>query len=166
MTHAAAETLPDVGAVLGGVLARVSRAEQPLLLAIAERLAAERYRGWAAEGTDPALRAQLAACAAREDEIAGKVESLYAGAAATQRDLLSKHPDLTEINRSLFAGRPLAEQFAIQARGERLGALTWRAFAKESHGAAAETFLACAELEAQSAEVLEAALAAGGPTRR
>jgi hypothetical protein len=53
-----------------------------------------------------------------------------------------------DLNRSLFADRPLHVQFRIQAQGERLGAATWRSFASFGNaGAARETFLACAELE-------------------
>ena len=49
----AANALPDVAAVLGSVLQRVEARERSLLIALAERLAAERYRGWAAEAGDP-----------------------------------------------------------------------------------------------------------------
>jgi organic hydroperoxide reductase OsmC/OhrA len=149
--------LPSVGEAIAPVLARVPREQQPLLIALAERLAAERYRSWASEVSDPAQRVQLLACAEREEEIARRVEALQPGAAATQRDLLAKHPEVAEINRRLFAGRPLAEQFAIQAQGERLGAATWRAFAShETDAGRRDTLLACAELEEASALVLEA----------
>jgi hypothetical protein len=71
--------------------------------------------------------------------------------------MLAKNPDLAEINRSVFAGLPLAEQFRIQAQGERLGAATWRALARnEENRVAREVYLACAELEQASALVLEA----------
>ena len=161
MTPARAAELPDIGVALTPVLARIPRAEQPLLIALAERMAAERYRGWAAGASDPARRAQLLACADREEEIARRVEALHPGAAATQQDLLAKHPEITRINRELFEGRPLREQLMIQARGERLGALTWRAFAREGGAAAEQVYLACAALEERSAEVLEAILAEG-----
>ena len=50
-------------------------------------------------------------------------------------------------------------QFRIQAQGERLGAATWRALARQEESRAArETYLACAELEEASALVLEALL--------
>lgn len=161
MTRPAPRDLPDIGVELAPLLARIAREQQPLLIAIAERMAAERYRGWAAEVTDPAQRAQLGACADREEEIARRVESLYPDADATERDLMARHPELALVNRSLFAGRPLTEQFAIQARGERLGSATWRAFARESSGPSQQTFLTCAGLEERSAEVLEAILASG-----
>ena len=80
-------TLPDLAEVLGRVLQRVPLAEQPLLVALAERLAAERYRGWAEE--DPAHAAGLLACAAREEEIARRVEGLYPDHESTTRQLLA-----------------------------------------------------------------------------
>jgi hypothetical protein len=55
---------------------------------------------------------------------------------------------------------PLPHQFTIQAQGERLGAATWRAFARHTEvPSVRDTFLVCAELEEQSATVLEAILA-------
>ena len=151
--------LPNLGDIFARVLAHVAEPQRPLLIAIAERLAAERYRGWAREPAMAEHAAALRACAEREDSIAGRVEALFPGAAAIQRELLAKHPDLAEVNRSLFAGRPLREQFRIQAQGERLGAATWRSFANQTSNAAArETYLACAPLEEASALVLEALL--------
>ena len=152
-------SLPNVAELLGRVLGRVAPPERPLLIALAERLAAERYRGWAADPADRSHRSELLACADREEEIARRVASLYLEAATVQRELLAKHPDLEEINRALFAGRPLAEQFAIQAGGERLGAATWRSLARHAEvDAARQTVLACALLEEQSAAILESLL--------
>lgn len=149
-----ATTLPDLAEVLGRVLQRVPLEQQPLLVALAERLAAERYRGWAEE--DRAHAAGLLECAAREEEIARRVEALHPDHESTTRDLVARNPDLLEINRSLFAGRPLADQLALQARGERLGAATWRAFARAlSDPARRDAFLACALLEEKSAAFLE-----------
>src|SRR5262249_21183085 len=100
-------------------------------------------------------------CAAREEDIAARVEALYPDAAAIQRDILNATPEIDEINRTLFAGRPLADQLRIQAAGERLGAATWRAFARrEAETARRDVLLACAVLEEESAAVLEAILAA------
>ena len=151
--------LPNLGEVFARVLQRVAEPHRPLLIAIAERLAAERYRGWAKEATVSSIARQLLECARREDEIAARVEALFPGAAAIQREILEKHPDLAEVNQSIFAGRPLPEQFRIQAQGERLGAATWRALARKEEGRVArEVYLACAELEQASALVLEAIL--------
>ena len=62
-------------------------------------------------------------------------------------------------NRSVFADQPLSAQLRIQAGGERLGAVTWRAFAKQADSPAREVFEACAGLEEESALVLESILA-------
>jgi len=153
------EDLPDVAAVVARVLQRAPRAQRPLLIALAERLAAARYRIWAGEVAERARAALLSACADREEDIARRVEALYADAAAVQRDLAAQAPELEEVNHALFAGRPLEQQFLIQARGERAGAATWRFFAERADGAAArDTFLACAELEEESAACLESLL--------
>jgi hypothetical protein len=141
------------------VLERVAEEHRPLLIAIAERLAAERYRGWAQEPSLAEHAPHLLACARREEEIAVRVEALFPRAAAIQLEMLNRNPDFAEINRSVFAGRPVAEQLRLQAQGERLGAATWRALArKEESRVAREVFLACAELEQASAVVLEAVL--------
>ena len=155
--------LPNLAEVLAPILAGVPRQRQPLLIAIAERMAAERYRGWAADAANVNRQADLLACAAREDEIARRVEALFPDAAAFQRELIAANPDFEAINRSVFAGGSLDRQFTIQARGERLGAATWRAFAAHAENLAArETFLACAILEEQSAVVLESFLGRRG----
>src|SRR6185369_5308583 len=95
--------IPDVGELLAPVLARVSREQRPLLLAIAERLAAERYRGWAEDPANASHAAALHACAGREQEIAQRIEALHAGAAALQDAILADNPDLADVNRTIFA---------------------------------------------------------------
>lgn len=147
--------LPEIAAVLASILQRVRREQQPLLIAAAERLAAERYRKWSAQ-VDESNRARLLACAQREEDIAGRIESLYPNAASLQQDLLAANPDLLDINRTLFEPLTLEQQFRLQAQGERLGAATWRAFADHATDARArDIFLACAPLEERSAEALE-----------
>ena len=151
----ASRDLPNIAEIVGPILQRLPAADRPLLGAVAERLSAERYRGWAAAASDAAWRAALLACAAREEEIARRVEALYPDAAATQARILRDHPDLEPLNRALFAGRPVDEQYTIQAAAERVGAATWRAAAAQAAPVARETFLACADLEEESARVLE-----------
>lgn len=148
--------VPDVAAILGPVLASVPIEERPLLLAIAERLAAERYRGWAADAASPERRAGLLACAAREDEIASRVEAAFPNASTVQARLRAEHPELVTVAGEIFGGRPLLEQLAIQAAGERAGASAWRALAaRVPEGPRREAFLACAPLEEASAAYLE-----------
>jgi len=159
---AASPEIPNVGEALRPVLQRIPRERQPLLIALAERLAAERYRGWAREADDATERAGLVACAEREVEIARRVEALYPEAAAAQRELLVANPDLLDVNRTLFAGQPVTRQYAIQAGGERLGSATWRAFARdETDPARADVLRTCARLEEESAEFLESVLRRG-----
>lgn len=154
--------LPSIGEALGPLLQRVPQSQQPLFIAIAERMAAERYRDWAKSLAGQPSEFELRACAEREEEIARRVEALYPDAASIQREIRAAHPTLEQINRSLFADRPLAQQFAIQARGERLGAATWRAFAeRETDAARGSVLLRCAELEEESALVLESMLGPG-----
>lgn len=150
--------LPNVAQVLGPLLARVPSQHRPLLLAIAERMAADRYRAWAGNDALHERESQLLACAEREEEIASKVEALYPDASTIQRSMLSEHPDLEEINREVFAGRPLRDQLTIQAEGEHLGAAAWREFANGASDEVAEVYLACAELEEANAQVLETLL--------
>jgi hypothetical protein len=153
------EDLPEVAAIVAPVLLRAPSAHRPLLIALAERLAAARYRVWATEVGDRGSAARLSACADREEEIAHRVESLYPDASSIQRDLVAKNPELDELNRSIFAGRPLHEQFRMQARGERAGAVTWRHFAEQAQDEAARgQFLTCATLEEESAACLESLL--------
>jgi hypothetical protein len=155
--------LPNVAQLLGRVLARVPEPQRPLLIAHAERLAAERYRGWAQLADTAERRGALLRCAEREEAIAGRVESLFVDAAAEQQRILAANPDLADINRGVFAGRPIAEQYAIQAAGERAGAALWRALARAASSPhERDEYLACARLEEESALVLEALLGPAG----
>jgi hypothetical protein len=156
-----AQDLPSIATIVGGLLARVEERHRPLFIALAERLAAERYRRWAKDASGDA-RSGLLACAEREAAIADKIAALYPDATTVQASLRADNPELDELADALFAGRPLAEQFAIQAAGERAGAGAWRAFAAQARGdEARRTLLACAELEERSAEYLESLLAQG-----
>ncbi|MCZ6782205.1 MAG: hypothetical protein O7G30_02755 [Proteobacteria bacterium] len=159
MSSSDSADLPDVAQVLGDLIASVPPEQRPIFLTIAERMAAERYRGWAADASDEADREQLLACATREEEIAERVEAIFPNAEAIARDIHAKHPELPELNRSVFAGRPIEDQYTIQARGERVGAATWTSFAKQTESAEArEVFHACVGLEEESARALEGLL--------
>ncbi len=148
--------LPDIGEVVGAILRRVPRDQQPVLLAQRERVAATRYRSWAAMIGDPDRRSAFLACGDREEEIARRVEALYPRAAAIQQEILARHPDLANLTGSLFSAYPLDQQFVLQARGERFGAAMWRSFAEgEANPVARNVFLDCARLEEESAAFLE-----------
>jgi hypothetical protein len=146
---------PDIASVLGQLMQRVPPGQQQLLMALAERMAADRYRAWAANA-EAERRTALLACAAREEEVARRVESLHADAAVVQAEIREKNPDLGALAQSFFAQFALEEQFVIQAQAERLGAATWRSLAKRQPDAAVrDLFLTCAALEEESAVVLE-----------
>src|SRR5262249_61448509 len=97
----------NIALILGQLLQRVSPAERALLIALAESLAADRYRGWACEVGDPARASLLLACAEREEEIARRGQALHPDAATLQGDILARNPDLGEINCPDLARRPL-----------------------------------------------------------
>ena len=150
--------IPKLVEILRAALQKVDTRFQPLLLAKLERLAAQRYRAWAAECED-SVREGLLACADREEEIARRVESLMNDAAAIQDRILSENPDLMELNRTLFAGRPLKVQFAMQADGERAGAAAWNAFAAVTQDPSSQELLrGCSALEQANADFLQTLL--------
>ena len=67
--------LPNIAEFVAPLLERISPEQRPLLIAIAERMAAQRYRGWAEASEQASLRSELLACADREEEIASQVEA-------------------------------------------------------------------------------------------
>jgi hypothetical protein len=151
--------IPDVARILAGALRNVDVNLQPVLLAKLERLAAQRYRNWASDHPDQSVKKDLLACADREEEIATRVESLVPNALAVQDSLLADHPELLDLNRSLFEGRPLKVQFAMQADGERAGASAWKAFAAgASDPNAQQILLSCSSLEQANADFLQTLL--------
>ena len=147
---------PAISSILADVLRQIDPKLQPFLLAKLERLAAERYRSWASIHPDPSVREGLLACAAREEQIAGRVESLDPNAAAIQDRLLADHPEILELNRTLFEGRPLDVQFAMQAEGERAGAAAWNVYAAAASDDSVRDLLqGCSPLEQANADFLQ-----------
>lgn len=146
--------------VLAPVIARYEPPEQRIFAALGERIAAARYRVWAKATGDDAIRATLEACADREEDIASRVESLRPDAREVQERLQRDHGDIRDQYFELLDGRPLVEQFAMQAEAERAGAAAWRAFADAAENEHdAEILRACAPLEEESAEALERIIA-------
>jgi len=152
-------TIPNVAEILAGVLRNIDPKLQPFLLAKLERLAAQRYRTWASSQPDQSVKEGLLACADREEETARRVESLEPNASTIQDKLLSDNPELLDLNRTLFEGRPLNVQFAMQADGERAGAAAWKAYAAgASDPSVQELLLSCSPLEQQNADFLQTLL--------
>jgi len=153
------DAIPNIPEILGQALRRIAHQHQPVLLARLERLAAQRYRNWADEYDDPLVKQGLLACADREEEIARRVESLDPNASALQDKLMTENPDLLDLNRTLFEGRALKVQFAMQAQGEMAGAAAWKAYAAgASDPLAGELLQSCSSLEEENAAFLQTLL--------
>jgi hypothetical protein len=160
--RAPADDLPRVTEGLRPVVEALPAEAQLPFIAALERGAASRYRLWAEAVGDGPLAAGLRACAAREEAIAGRIEAL-AGRSASQLDGLDQAwSRVREVAVAAYAGRPLAEQLAIQAAAERGGADVWRERAADAGPEAREVLRACAALEEASACFLEGVLA-GAP---
>lgn len=148
-------TSSELTAVLGQLMQRAAPGQQQLLMALAERMAAARYRAWA-DNEEGERRVSLLACAAREEEVARRIEAMHADAADVQAQIRTQNPDIGDVAREFFARFPLDEQYRLQAQAERLGAATWRSLAKRAaEPALRDVFLTCAALEEESAVVLE-----------
>jgi hypothetical protein len=156
-----ADALARLAELLAPIMGSLTSAERPAFVALAERIAAGRYRAWAEQAKQDESRVALLACADREEEIASRVEAATPGAAEIQARVEAEHPDVASGYQSLFDGLALEQQLALQAQAERTGAATWRAFAANAAPALAEIFHACAALEEESATTLEALVAAG-----
>jgi hypothetical protein len=141
--------------LLGPVMEPLGRDERPAAIALAERIAAERYRLWAKEQSDPAVRTSLEACAIRQDDIASRVEAVVAGALSIQESIARAHPQLAAHYLRLFEGMTLPTQLAFQARLQRAAAETWRGLGETSPPHIRGTLLECSYLEEQTASALD-----------
>ena len=152
-----AESLPDLAGQVRPLIQRLPVAVQPRLMATPERATADRYHAWASACSKPAEAEGLRACAAREEEVAARIEMAFPAPSDEQRHIGSVLPRIAEAYRAALAQRPVTTQYAIQAAAERRGAAFWRALASSmSDASVRETLFTCAELEERSAEFLEA----------
>ncbi len=140
--------------LIGPLVADLPPAQRPAIVALAERIAARRYRSWAEHVRDGSVRDTLRACAEREEEIASRAEAFVSEAKAIQQAALRAHPHVEDGYGALFEGLSLAEQLSLQARAERVGAATWRSLA-DAIGPGAEVLRGCANLEEENARTLE-----------
>jgi hypothetical protein len=151
--------LPNFGVLLGPFIDAVPEEARPAFLARLERGAAERYRQWAAAAPEHAE--SMLACAAREDEIADRVDRLFPATDEQRAKIEAGVPGARDAYYAVFAGLPLTEQWRIQADAERQGAAAWRGIAAQSDDGQIRSELeACARLEETSAERLEQLLSA------
>ena len=151
--------LPDLGELIRPLIEGLPPGIQPRLIAELERVAGKRYQAWAAACAEPAQAEGLRECALREEEVARRVESLFALQPGDEHPFDDALPKIEAAYRAAMAGRPVNEQYAIQAAAERRGAAVWRSLAPSLADASArETLFSCAELEERSAAFLEALL--------
>jgi hypothetical protein len=136
------------------LLPQLAEEEVPIMLAILERIAAEKYRSWAEGSVDPVEREGLLACAAREDEIADFIESLNADSEIRVSELHGRFPDLRERYGSVMEGRSRQEQLRIQSEGELGGADYMRQFADATAGAISARFASLAMCEEANSRFL------------
>jgi hypothetical protein len=151
-------TAPDFASLLAPYISGVPEDAVPAFLALLERTAAERYRHWA--GELPEHAEGLLRCAAREDEIADAVESIYPATTDAQRQAMdSALGPAKDTYYEVFANLTTLEQLAIQANAERQGAAAWRNMIPgEQDSATAAVLETCARTEEASADYLDALL--------
>jgi hypothetical protein len=156
-------TTPDIGKLLSRPLSALPEGALPGFLALLERGAAARYREWA--DALPEYADGLRACAAREEEIADRIDAAFPMASPLRERSERQLPEARELYGSLFVGHGPEDQLAIQAGAERQGAAAWRGLAAGvDDPALREVLESCARLEEESARYLEA-LTRSGPHR-
>lgn len=128
----------------------------PMMIAILERIAAGKYRGWASSSEDPIERGGLLACEARELEIAEFIESLYPDPKSVINSLSKRFPDLAARYDAVMEGKTRAEQFRIQSEGELGGVDFMHQFASANSGVVAARFVSLASCEEANSKFLAA----------
>ena len=144
---------PNFGALLAPILTRVDAVARPRFLALLERTAADRYRLWASQL--PVHADVLLACAAREDEIADRVEAVFAIDDETHDELRALLPEARDLYYAVFDGRDIRDQIRMQADAELQGANAWRSIASRISDPVILSELArCSELEEASSRAI------------
>ena len=151
--------IPNFGVLLGELIGSLSEAGVPGFLAGLEREAAGRYREWAEAALS--VSTGLLACAAREDEIADRIEKRFPVPSEDRASIEKNLPEARRLYSEVFEGLSLHQQLSIQANAERQGAQAWRGMASQANDdeGRREELLACAALEEVTADFLDALLA-------
>jgi hypothetical protein len=150
--------IPNFGALLGPAIGSVSDDARPGLLARLERGAADRYRQWAE--AEPDVADELNACAGREDQIADSVDALFPLDPADVPLVEKAVPIARELYYAAFEGKPILDQWRIQASAERQGSMAWRGIASQiDDEAVCKALEDCAQLEEASADALDRLIA-------
>ena len=146
--------IPAFGALLAPYIGQVPAEAMPRFLALLERGAAERYREWA--GMLPEHADVLSTCAASEDEIADRVESVFALDPELHDVVHAPLPGARATYYAVFEPYSVWDQLRIQANAERQGAQAWRNIALRTTDAhVLEQRAACSALEEASADRLD-----------
>ena len=148
--------IPNFGEVLAEHLGGVSTDAYPYLLSRLERTAADRYRGWAEDV--PEHREGLLECAAREDEIADRVEAMFPPTSSQRAEVEAVIPAAKATYYAVFSGYSSYEQMAIQADAEQQGANAWQNL-KHAYPEKSAEFDELSNIELRSAEYLSELLA-------
>lgn len=147
--------IPRFGELLAPYLSSVSPEALPFMLSQLERTAADRYRGWAEQVSDH--EAGILQCAAREDEIADKVEALFPPSNEHRALVLDLIPKAKAVYYEAFDGYTPIEQMTIQANAERQGANAWQGL-KQAHPHLSAEMDELSAIELKSADYLDALL--------
>ena len=147
--------IPNFGELLAPFLGNVPPDALPYLLSQLERSAAARYRSWAE--ALPEHASGLLACAAREDDIAARVESLFPPGDEQQAQVDAIMPAAIEAYYSVFEGYTPLEQMTIQENAERQGAGAWQGM-KAAYPDKAVELDALSGIELESADYLQSIL--------
>ena len=149
--------VPRFGELLAPYISQVPDQIRPRFLALLERGAASRYRGWAEmlpEHSEGLLR-----CAEAEDEIANRIEGAFAMDETLRDQLEAPLPGALKTYYEVFAPLDVWDQLRIQANAERQGAGAWERIAASNPNAEVIKVLnSCSELELTSADYLDALL--------
>ena len=147
--------IPKFGELLAEHLGGVPGEAYPFLLSQLERTAAERYRMWADQV--PSHRDGLLQCAAREDEIADRVEAMFPPTDAHRALVAEIIPKAKATYYAAFEPYTPIEQMTIQANAERQGANAWQTL-KAAYPDHADALDALSAIELESADFLDATL--------
>lgn len=144
--------IPKFGELLAEHLGGVPAEAYPYLLSQLERTAAQRYRQWAEDV--PAHREGILQCAAREDEIAERVEEMFPPSAEHRALVAEIIPKAKATYYSAFEPYTPIEQMMIQANAERQGANAWQTL-KAAYPERAQELDRLSQIELSSADYLD-----------
>ncbi len=110
----------------------------------------------------PEHEKELLGCAEREEDIARRADELFPADEAGQASIAAVFPEARSAYFEVFAGLSPVDQWRIQASAERQGADAWRGIAaQQDDEAVVKALHACAALEEENAQQLDALLAPG-----